>query len=195
MKYRIRKSQFCTLSKEQKWQSWLQSVSQDLYDDLMNHLKISSSCGSNQAKMIDIQKGLEKRGLMNQMVSFLKKEYPTVIEQIIETNQKIQNKSHNIITKSVGTDVFQYYNPSLLTFPQKMIIENENIDELQSEVNEFCMDKIGCDYIIIGNKAFIEYFKRKYQKEYKEISIKQREIYKYRMKNGLDNNIKVVANI
>ena len=143
--------------------------------------------------MMDIQVGLEKRKLLPKMIDFLKKEYPYTIDEIQEGNKKtiIRQKKARILAKS-SKEVFEHYHPNLLTFPQKAVFENDDVDVLLKEVREFCNGKVGVDYIIIRNKAYVEYFKLKHAKESKKISKARREIYQYRMKNGLTEDTRVV---
>lgn len=191
-KYRIKTKQFCSLSKEQKWQGWLQSVCPELHDDLMRHLQVSRGCRSNHAKMMDIQVGLEKRKLLPEMVKFLRKHYPMVVEEVDGPGKaKPVPRPTSYLNKDNEQQVFKYYNPYLLTFPQKMILENDNPEVLLRQTKEFCSDKVNCDYIIIGNKSFIEYFKRKYVKESKMVPQDSREIHQYRVRNGLGRSDKV----
>jgi hypothetical protein len=145
--------------------------------------------------MLDIQQGLEKRGLLAQMVLFLKREYPYAVEEI-KTGAKPQPiaKHPTNVVEAVTGEVFEHYHPNLLTFPQKLILENENIDELHRQVKEFCQGKIDVDYIIVGTKAYIEYFKLKYTKEAKKISSGRREIYQFRLKHGIPQG-QNIANI
>ena len=203
-RFRVRTKQFCQLSQEQKWQSWLQSVAPDLYDDLMSHLKISRTCRSNHTKMMDIQKKLNGRKLMIPMVNFLRKEYPYAVEQIEQVDQKETQKfvpedtPPKVVGSILGGDVFRHYSPNMLTFPQKAILENEDQKALQKQVREFVDGKVGVDYIIIGTKAYIEYFKLKYNREASMVPDNEREIYLYRLKNGLgvmERLVKQDANI
>jgi hypothetical protein len=191
-RYKIRTNQYCALAQEQKWQSWLFSVCQELGEDLLKHLEHSRSCKSNKAKMMDIQIGLEKRKLLPQMIEFLKKEYPYTVDEIQEGNKKTINRQKKARVLSNVKEVFEHYHPNLLTFPQKIVFENDNVESLLREVREFCQGKVGVDYIIIKDKAYVEYFKLKFAKEAKKISKHRREICQYRLKHGLAEDIRVV---
>lgn len=194
MAYRIRTQQFCSLSQEQLWQSWLQSVAQELYEELMAHIKKSNSCRSNHLKMTEIYAELEKRKLVELMIEFLRKEYPNTVEEVQKMGEiKPRSSSSTKVSTSRDQDVFVYYKPGLLTFPQKMILENNDPTDLERDVHNFLIGKIGGDYIIIGNRAFIEFFKLKYAKESKEVSMTQREIFQYRLKHGLSPNARSVS--
>ena len=191
-KYRIRTRQYCALSKEAKWQSWLQSVSQELYDDLVVHLRSGAGCGANQAKMVEIQNKLEQSGSLSDMVKFLIKEYPFAVEKVDDVDSVKEKFDTPNVVEKVRQDVFSHYNPRLLSFPQKAILQDGDLDNLHRKVRVFCAGKFGVDYIVVGNLAFIEYFQMKYSKESGRVKDSDREIYKYRVRRGLNPTVRVV---
>ena len=193
-KYRIRTRQYCALSKEAKWQSWLQSVSQELYDDLAVHLKSGVGCGANQAKMVEIQNKLERSGSLADMVRFLIREYPFAVEKVDDVDSVKEKFDVPKVVDRIKQDVFAHYNPRLLSFPQKAILRDDDADSLLRKVRVFCAGKFGVDYIIVGGTAFIEYFQMKYSKESGKVRDSDREIYKYRVKRGLNPVTKIVKN-
>jgi len=193
-KYRIRTRQYCALSKEAKWQSWLQSVSQELHDDLVAHLKSGPGCGANQAKMVEIQNKLERNGSLADMVRFLIKEYPFAVEKIDDVDSVKEKFDAPKVVNKIRQDVFAHYNPRLLSFPQKAILHDDDLDNLSRKVKVFCAGKFGVDYIIVDNVAFIEYFQMKYSKESVKVKDSDREIYKYRVKRGFNPTTKIVKN-
>jgi hypothetical protein len=185
-KYKIRTSQFCTLSKESKWQAWLQTVSQDLHDELVKFIQTSNSCRANHDKMMEVYKKLEKRNLSSHLVKFLRKEYPHTIDEVKEITDPLPPKTPSKLVAVAGpTEVFKYYNPNILTFPHKIIFENDNPDDLRREVSRFLVGKVGGDFIIIANRAYVEYFLLKYGRENKDLPQNMREIVQYRAKKGL----------
>jgi hypothetical protein len=183
-KYRLRTQQFCALSKELRFQAWLHAVAADLHKDLISHLENSHSCRDNAVKMSEIQNKLEKRNLIIQMVEFLKKEYPHAVERLPDPLTPSTPTSTNL-KAAPQNEVFGFYTPALLTFPQKMILQNDDPDALRRDVLAFIVGKVSTDYIIIGNRAYIEYFKLKYAKEAEFIKTIDREIFQYRAKHGL----------
>jgi hypothetical protein len=176
MKYKIKSRQFCSLSREPKWQDWLRKNAVDLYDKLIAHLKTSKGCRANVDKMTEIQKELDKRHLLVDMVKFLKVEYPIVLEEVYD--DKPQPKMTKIESHN-DKAVFKHYNPNLLTFPQKVIMTGDP-NEIQRAVKEFIAGKISTDYLIIGNTAYVEYFHQKYEKESTMVKPESRELFKYR---------------
>ena len=180
-KYRVRVSQFCSLAKESKWQGWLQTIAPDLHSELIKHLTNSVSCKANQNKMTTIYQTLEERKLGLQVIKFLRKEYPHTLEEILQPQPILQPKS--MLVAANTQEVFSYYKPTLLTFPQRQIFENNDIEALKKDVSAFLAGKVGGDYLIIGNRAYIEYFHLKYAPESKLIRPVDRELVKYRAKH------------
>lgn len=184
-RFRLRNQQFCALSKEQRFQSWLYTTAPDLHKDLVAHLEVSRSCTANAVKMTEIQGKLEQRNHIESMIRFLRKEFPHAIEEVVLPDKTPSIPTSRQLTEAMKTEVFAYYRPALLTFPQKLILENEDPDALRRDVLAFIAGRLGTDYIIIGQRAYIEYFKLKYGKESEIVKATDREIYVYRVKNGL----------
>jgi predicted DNA-binding protein (UPF0278 family) len=137
--------------------------------------------------MIEIQKELEKNGKYQELISFLKDNFPATLREVV-VNKK-PDPAHTVILRS-GKDmvVFKHYNCALLTFPQKLVMQNKDVAQLRRDVKNFLMDKMGYDYIIVDDKAYIEYFKYKYREEAGQITKEKREIYRYRLRHGIINN-------
>jgi len=188
-RYKIKARQFCSLSKEIKWQNWLKSVAPDLNRDLLSHLTKSKSCRSNSEKMSVIQKELATRGKSMDMVNFLKKEFPIVIEEENDKPQAITIKR----SSNPGRLVFAYYNPELLTFPHKLIMENTDQQQLTRDVKDFCSKHFGTDYVIIENMAYIEYFPLKYESEVSKIDYTTREIVLFRKRFKISSGEKIIS--
>jgi hypothetical protein len=195
MLYRVRSKQFCILSREMLWQSWLHSVAPDLYDDLIKHLETSSGCRSNTIKMEIIQKQLEIRGMSSKMVTFLLKNYPATVEEVHEPSDLPTGPKSDILLAGASQSIFKSYNPNLLTFPQRLIFENNDVDVLYRDTLEFIRNKVSVDYLIIDNRSYIEYFKTKYAAESKVIKMNNRELYRYRQSRGLPQTSKVIKDI
>lgn len=184
--YRVRTKQFCSLCKEQRWQAWLHTSAPNLFDDLIDHLSSNLSCRANHQKMVEIYQKLEARKLVEGMVKFLVKEYPYAVEDIsiaMEQPRKVENSL--TLDRLDNQDIFVIYKPNLLTFPQKLVLKNDDVNMLHRDVMSFINDKVGVDFVIIKNVAYIEFFKLKFQRESKQFPLEKREIYRYRMKHGL----------
>lgn len=169
---KLKTSQFCGIARNKDWQLWLKDIDQDLYDQL-NKTIGNNGCRSVMKIMIDIYKSLYDNGHGKKLEDFVNRRFPYIIDNVPHTFKS--KKSLN--TESV---VFKCYKPHILTFPHKLILEGENLEQ---RVRDFLYDKIDYDYIIVDNKAYIEYFNSQYKNVAIKIPPEQREIHCYRMAN------------
>jgi hypothetical protein len=178
--------QFCGLSGAPDFRNWLKTIAPDLLDALVNNP--NKGCKANQEKMIEIHRALYDRKLENQFETFIKKRYSYLI---VTDNTKPSSPTFRPATVPVSTPtpghiegmnkhgVFKHYRPDLLTFPHKYIMAG-NPETLQARVKKFIVDKLGIDYIILDDYAYIEYFPRRYADIISQIRPEDREIYAYR---------------
>lgn len=174
------------MSRDIRWHGWLEKYANDLCIELKEHLKISKSCKSNREKMIEIRNTLNKRGLDKELFNFLKAFYPTVLQPI----QSNENKKSEPVKVSSADElnkhgIFKYFNPALLTFPHKFIIADNNSENLSERVRNFVKNKINFDYVIVDDRAYIEYFEPKYEKEAAKVTNDMMEIYQFKAKHNL----------
>jgi hypothetical protein len=155
----------------------------------VSHLSLSKSCRSNSEKMSIIQKELEKRGKMVDMINFLRKEFPIVIESGDVTNTLTVTIRRS---SNPGRLVFAHYNPELLTFPHKLIMENTDQQQLIKDVKDFCSNHFGTDYVIAGTMAYIEYFPMKYENEVLKVKPDIREITLFRKRIRINPGEKII---
>jgi hypothetical protein len=188
-RYVIRTSQYCALCKEIKFQKWLNDNCPEEYKDLIAHLKLSTSCKSNTKKMMEIQNTLRQKEKLVDLVKFLLEHFPITIDkdgdpdeikeiEIIPTPGPQRSK---ILLSIDNTLIFKHYNPNLLSFPQKLVMQNADMKQLELDTKEFISTRLGTDWIIINDKAYIEYFTLKYHNEVLKITPESREIYKYKL--------------
>lgn len=188
----IKIGHFCGLSSATDFKTWLKNTALDLYDELTNHP--IKGCKSKQEKMIVIKDKLYRRGKGDELETFIKKRYPYMIVEDKQVTQSAPQKlkARPVIIEPEVSDhietinkhkVFKQYRPDLLTFPHKYIIVGDN-NKLPDLVKAFTSDKVGVDYVIIDDHAYVEYFKRKYSDVSEKIRPDSREIwaYKQRMK-------------
>lgn len=190
--YKIKQNQFCALSKNSNWQEWLRSNAIDLYYDLKDHLKGSTSCNSNKKKMIKIRKALHDKGLDKELLKFLKVFYPTILTPILDNSSSDHSDTKIKTSKPEDLNkhkVFGAFFPGILVFPHKFIIADFNRDNLMKRLRRFIKNKLSIDYIIIGDRAYIEYFEPRYSKEAAQIDDEDREIYQFKKKHGLTRNV------
>lgn len=190
MKLKI--NHFCGLSSATDWRTWLKSVAQDLYNDLVNAPK--KGCKANQEKMIEIHQLLIKRGLQTQLEKFIRQRFPYVIEEDDHSTLNILKPAKVVepskpvaghIQQMNKHKVFRSYRPDILSFPHKYIIVGDPAT-LKERVKEFTFDKVGVDTLIIEDHAYIEYFHKRYSDVVEKIPQENRDIWTYRqqMKQG-----------
>lgn len=192
----IKTSAFCGLSRSTDWQSWLKETAPDLYLSLMSTVGSAKGCRANSNKMMDIYFELNKRGLEPDLLLFLKRRFPWIIKSESEsTTAEIRKDGqkasaiHSLKNSKTSKDlsslnkhkVFPFYRPDILSFPQKFIILDDP-SKLQDRVKRFTENKLGVDYIIVEDRAYIEYFEPKYAAAIDRVPKESRDIYKYRLK-------------
>ena len=189
MRYEIRSDQFCALANDEHWQSWLETKAPDLYEELIKHLKISKSCRSNRELMGVIKRKLASRGFGTELIEFLRAFFPIILK--ILPSEPPTRKPKRIENKTVDLNnpnkhgVFALYKPYLLSFPHKKIIIDNDYESLRRKVRKFTKTKIYTDWIIIGDRAYVEYFESKFRPEAEKVPLETREINIYKRKNDL----------
>lgn len=194
MKLKI--SHFCGLSSASDWRAWLKSTAPDLYDGLINGSK--KGCKANQEKMIEIHKALIDRGLQSKLNDFIRQRFPYVIAEDSAATLKLMKQAAATPTQPIvghieemnKHQVFRSYRPDILSFPHKYIIVG-NPANLKERVKSFAFDKVGVDYIIVEDHAYIEYFLKRYSDVVEKIPQEDRDIwiYRQRMKQGARENL------
>ena len=79
-------------------------------------------------------------------------------------------------------DVFEHYNPSLITYPRRLIIAGPN---LENKVDAFLKDKNIYEHVVIENRAYIEYLNPEENNLAKDIPEHNWQIKRYRTKNNI----------
>jgi hypothetical protein len=173
-------------------------MSPELYDGLVN--APVKGCRAKSEKMIQIKETLYTIGKGLELESFIQRRYPYMIAQgnstikepsrqyleIVKSKPTTEPKQSDHIDSLNEHKVFKHYRPDLLTFPHKYIIVGSS-PTLPDLIKAFIVDKVGVDYIIIDNHAYIEYFTRRYSDVAEKIKQENREIwiYKQRQKQKL----------
>lgn len=199
MALKLNTSKFCALSRNSDFNKWLRDIASDLHSTLVQVRK-QPGCKSNREYMMTIYRNLYARGKGQELETFIKSRFSYLIEKEIEesrpgvpvveqTINRVQPKLPKVKAPKPEElnkhKVFKMYKPNMLVFPQKKIIVEENPDTLLKVVKKFLSNKIGTDYIIIEDRAYIEYFDQKYAVVNERIKKEAREIYQYRLENGL----------
>jgi hypothetical protein len=194
----LKSSAFCSLSRSADWQAFLKDIAPDLHKDLKRTLNSSKGCRTNSNKMMDIYHEINKRGLEKDLEVFLKRRFPWIIKQKHQPTQKAVKKQ--IMKTQIAMakrpavrnwktlnkhNVFKIYRPDMLSFPQKLILVG-NTETLHDNVQSFVKDKLAVDYLIIEDRAYIEYFEVKYSGVIDKIPRNKRDIFQYRQKMQQD---------
>lgn len=139
--------------------------------------------------MKDIRTELYKRDLGNKFEEFIRMNYPSIIEMPASTRPAqaapIQKQPQPVATVAINKhNVFKNYRPGMLTFPHKKIFINPNKAHLEAIVQSFIKDKLGVDYIIVEDHAYIEYFNPAHAEFVNKVRSESRDVYQYRAKNA-----------
>lgn len=201
MAIQVDQGRFCTLSGNKDWQEWLKKEDSELYLDLMRTRMSGKGCNANKEKMRQIYSMIYAKGKGESFEKLIHQRFSYLIIDSGTRNKEqsiSQTKNENLAKISIPPKilaptnaenlnkhkVFASYKPSILSFPKKMIFVNSNKNQLEAIVKHFLKDKASFDYIIIDDRAYVEYFNLENQEEADKIPKESREIYKYRMANG-----------
>lgn len=186
----IRVDSFCGLARNQDWHKFLEATAPDLFKELIGFLRTATGCRSVKAKMMAIYQKLYQRGKGNDFENLMRRRFPYIIKSD-DSPPKPPPKpvAKKVITKKVVTEeelnkhgVFRIYKPNILTFPHKLIIVDKDHTSLMAKVKDFLRDKIEIDYLIIEDRAYIEYLLNKYKDAEDKLDVRSLEISQYRMR-------------
>lgn len=166
---RIKTEQFCSLATSPSWQAWLFHYDGDIYRRFIRRLQESRGCSENKELMKDLLEQIQKNGGSDAVSDFLRKHYPHMIE------------GGTAASNSDFDNVFVHYNPIVLTYPRRIIFTGP-ARELQKKVREFTIDKIKSDYIILGERAYIEYLDKTDEIIMSKIPLSNWQIAAYRQR-------------
>ena len=139
---KIKTDLFCSLSSHPLWHQWLKEQSATLFDRFMGQFKESKSCANNAKIMMDLLPYIEESGLKDALIKFLARVFPNMVEHDVEDEELLA--------------VEKFFLSHALTYPRRVIIyvSPEIINE---ELNKVLDGKIKYEYIISGNKIYLEY--------------------------------------
>jgi len=145
---KINPNEFCYLAKSELFLVWLRSIDAKLHDGLIEHLKAGLGCTSNKAKMLEVLRALIRDNRIVVLLErFLRQNFPALIVDDAKTAvlpERVQNKHR----------VFTYYDPTLATFPRRLIFIGSN---LPKKVRDFCAGQFYCEHVIVEDRAYVEY--------------------------------------
>jgi hypothetical protein len=136
-------------------------------------------CTENRAKMYDLLQAIIKnRQWALALESFLMQNFPAMLvddskaSQTTQKNKEVDNKH----------SVFAYYDPSLATFPRRIIFSS---DDLQKQVRDFCARQFYCEWIIVEDRAYVEYISHDVAAHKSEIPEKNWQIRAFKKNSSI----------
>ncbi len=147
-----------------------------IYKQFTTLMRASTGCTNNREIMLaTLQQIKAEPNGEGELHAFLSINYPYMIDGYVGQKKPIQN-THG--------ELFPNFNPKLLTFPHRLIFEDQPGLKLDRRVKSFLIDKVKYDYIIIGDKAYIEYLNTEDSKIIDKIPLKNWLIAAYRQQNA-----------
>lgn len=177
---KINSNEFCYLAKSEIFLTWLKSLNADLHTDLIRFLMSGNGCAENRAKMYEVLQVIVKnRQWALSLESFLLKHFPAMI-----VGDKASAAAPRRLTKEVENkhNVFTYYDPSLTTFPRRIILSG---DDLRKKVGDFCARQFYCEWIIIEDRAYVEYIQPDASIQKSDIPEKNWQIRAFKKKSNI----------
>ena len=149
---KINSDEFCYLAKSELFLTWLKNLDAKIHASLIEFLMSGQGCTANRNKMYEtLQTIVHNHQWAIALESFLAKNFPAMIiddTKPAATGRVISREAEN------KHKVFTYYDPALATFPRRMIFVG---DSLEKKVRDFCAKQFFCEWIIIEDRAYIEY--------------------------------------
>jgi len=179
---KINIQEFCSIARNKKWHKWLRSNFPKMADELEAVVYGDKpGCSKNKTAMLTIYGKITASSKLKEFEKFISKEFPAAV---VGNGPKIFKNEEIINIDSPNKHgVFKSYKRHVLTFPQKLIIENANEVELKKKVEEFIKDKFRPEYVIIEDRAYIEYFLSKYKDAASDFPSDEYEIFLWRKRS------------
>lgn len=138
----VKVDQFCSLATSASWQAWLYHYNKELYRYFIEKLRLSKNCSSNSELMKDVLQQINESDTSGQLYDFLRTNHPHVL---IDDYVKKDNV------------VFKNYVHGVLTYPHRIILSDNNINNLRAKIRQMSDKKFRFEYVIVDNDAYIEY--------------------------------------
>lgn len=175
MALKLKISTFCHLVYSKPFLQWLSGIDTDLHKLLID--RKPTGCKGNREIMLKVHAELYARNKGDEFEVFIKERYPHVIDNndlvkhtkkqaravippptpVIEQTKQVFANDPNLNKHGI----FPAYNPQVLMFPHRRIIAGQP-NTLQSAIEEFSKKKQILDWIIIEDRAYVEWISAKY---------------------------------
>ena len=139
---KIKTELFCSLASHPKWQDWLKDSTDEIYHIFIDRFKKSTGCSNNARIMIEILPLIKSAGLEVELLSFLGDYFPNILIN--------DDEEESILP------VEKYFYVKSITYPRRIVIEAD-ISSLNDELMKFLNGKMQYEFLIIKNRAFVEY--------------------------------------
>lgn len=193
-RFSLHYNKFCGLGRRPEFKQWLSERSPDLYNYLQSG---SIGCKARAERMTHIYNKLYEIGKGTEFENFILDKFPYVIDRgkdikpTLDPHQHMSAKTKlkrpvvqqqpRVNSEALNKHkVFRTYKPDILSFPQKRIIVNENRKQLEAQVASFIQDKFGVDFIIVEDRAYIEYFEPRHKGVSEKVPKNKRDIHIYK---------------
>jgi hypothetical protein len=139
---KIKTELFCSLASHPKWQDWLKNTTDEIYQIFIDRFSKSTGCSNNARIMMEILPLLKAAGLEAILFSFLGDYFPNILIN--------DDEEESILP------VEKYFYVKSITYPRRTVIEADT-SSLNDELMKFLNGKIQYEFLIIRNRAFVEY--------------------------------------
>ena len=179
---KINSNEFCYLAKSELFLTWLKNLNVDLHTDLVRFLMSGQGCAENRAKMYEVLQIIVKnRQWAISLESFLSKHFPAIIT---DDAKMAAPAPRRLASKEVENKhkVFTYYDPALATFPRRIIFSGNG---LQKKVTDFCARQFYSEWIIVEDRAYVEYIQPGASTQKSDIPEKNWQIRAFKKKSSI----------
>ena len=154
---------------------WLRENVPVLYNFLDEKLKSGVGCRAASSYMMDVYRAIVDRGDGQKFHDFIMNRFPFVVDGKPAADLPMEDPNIH--------HVFRRYKPHLRRFPQQYIIVDSNRAELEKKLMSFIRGKVGVDYIVIEDRAYVEYFLSRFSEVVQTVPVEKREIYAYKRRH------------
>jgi hypothetical protein len=173
---KVKVGQFCSLATSPSWQTWLYHNHTELYRKFVRQLQESKGCNQNRSIMAEVLQEIDKVD-SDGLIDFLQKHYPHVLD-----GQPVPSQQREDAEALEHDGVFSHYNPSILTYPRRQIFVGPP-GILRRKAKTFLADKLKSDFIVIGERLYIEYLDQGDSEIADQIPMKNWMISQYRLRS------------
>lgn len=156
---RIKVDRFCALATARDWQTWLFEYDRDLYAQFVERLKASQGCQDNRNIMIQFLDIIKDKGGVEQLLEFLKVNYPQFVDGLEPVPANEIEKLNAIFSSNVWT------------FPRRKMFRAAP-ELLPRLIMDFVSDKTKYRSRIINDRAYVEYLDKAEEHLFNQIPAK-----------------------